>query len=98
MNLCEIFNRDMKHFHNLTLSSIVTLTLLLLELGEQILTVFDIIQSVSERKTKVTTVAKIKNNKASVGNVISKSKSPFALIKKVIGKFIYLYAFRINNF
>jgi hypothetical protein len=73
----------MKHFHNLTLSSVIPLTLLLLELGEQILTVFDIIQSVSERKTKVTTVAKIKNNKASVGNVISKSKSPFALIKKV---------------
>jgi hypothetical protein len=41
-----------------------------------------------ERKTNVTTVANIKNNNASVGNVKSKSKSPLALIAKVIGKFI----------
>jgi len=47
--------------------------------------------------TVVVTPASIKNNKASVGKVKSKSKSPLALIKKVIGKFIILFACRFSN-
>ena len=37
--------------------------------------------------------AKIKNNKASVGNVKSKSNKPLALRKKVVERFIKLFFF-----
>jgi hypothetical protein len=45
------------------------------------------------KKTNVITIARIKNNKASVGNVKSKSNKPLALRKKVVERFIKLFFF-----